>query len=67
MNGAQTVAWIAIAYLAIPLAAYGLYTVTSKNLLDDGHSPEGVMAVAFGLGAILLAPVLAIGDTAWLL
>ena len=43
-----------------------LYTVTSKTLLEDGHSPEGVMAVAFGLGAILLAPVLVTGDTAWL-
>lgn len=47
-------------------ASYGLYTVTSKTLLDAGHSPEGVMAVAFGLSAILLAPILAIGDTAWL-
>jgi len=47
-------------------ASYGLYTVTSKTLLEDGHSPEGVMAVAFGIGAVLLAPILATGDTAWL-
>lgn len=47
-------------------ASYGLYTVTSKTLLEAGHRPEGVMAVAFGLGALLLAPVLAAGDTAWL-
>jgi DME family drug/metabolite transporter len=47
-------------------ASYGLYTVTSKILLEQGHAPEGVMAVAFGLGALLLAPVLALGDSAWL-
>lgn len=47
-------------------ASYGLYTVTSKVLLEHGHRPEGVMAVAFGLGAVLLAPILAIGQTAWL-
>ena len=47
-------------------ASYGLYTVTSKILLEQGHAPEGVMAVAFGVGAVLLAPVLAIGDTTWL-
>jgi DME family drug/metabolite transporter len=47
-------------------ACYGLYTVTSKILLDAGHQPEGVMAVAFGLGGLLLAPALALADTAWL-
>jgi DME family drug/metabolite transporter len=46
--------------------SYALYTVTSKSLLEDGHAPAGVMAVAFGGGAILLLPVLALGDTAWL-
>jgi DME family drug/metabolite transporter len=47
-------------------AAYGLYTVTSKKLLEAGHQPEGVMAVTFGLGGVLLAPALVLGDTAWL-
>jgi len=47
-------------------ASYGLYTVTSKTLLEQGHRPEGVMAVAFGLGGVLLAPALVLGDTAWL-
>ncbi|MEA2480204.1 MAG: drug/metabolite transporter, family [Thermoleophilaceae bacterium] len=47
-------------------ASYGLYTVTSKTLLDAGQRPEAVMAVAFAAGAILLVPVLALGDTAWL-
>jgi drug/metabolite transporter, DME family len=47
-------------------ASYALYTVTSKTMLEAGHRPEGVMAVAFGLGGGLLAPILALGDTAWL-
>ena len=46
-------------------ASYGLYTVTSKTLLDGGHSPEGVMGVAFGTGAVLLAPALIVGDSGW--
>jgi DME family drug/metabolite transporter len=47
-------------------ASYGMYTVTSKTLIEAGHAPAAVMAVAFVGGAILLAPVLAFGDTAWL-
>ena len=47
-------------------ASYALYTVTGKTLLDAGHEPAGVMAVAFAGGAILLAPVLALGDASWL-
>jgi drug/metabolite transporter, DME family len=47
-------------------ASYALYAVASKAMLEAGHRPEGVMAVAFGLGGGLLAPILAFGDTAWL-
>jgi DME family drug/metabolite transporter len=47
-------------------ASYGLYTVTSKQLLEAGHAPEGVMAAVFGIGAIGLAPFLVLGDSAWL-
>ncbi|HEX2085789.1 MAG TPA: EamA family transporter [Solirubrobacteraceae bacterium] len=39
-------------------AAYAVYTVGAKRTLDRGHAPEAVMARAFGLGALLLAPVL---------
>lgn len=47
-------------------ASYALYTVASKQLLDRGAEPTGVMAAAFGLGAVLLSPLLVLGDTAWL-
>jgi DME family drug/metabolite transporter len=43
-------------------AAYATYTLAAKRLLSRGHPPERVMAGAFGAGAVLLVPVLAIGD-----
>jgi drug/metabolite transporter, DME family len=44
-------------------ASYAAYTLASKRLLEDGHSPEGVMAALFGLGAVALAPVLFVVDS----
>lgn len=39
--------------------SYATYTVAAKRLLE-AHGPEAVMARLFGIGAILLAPVLVI-------
>jgi DME family drug/metabolite transporter len=41
-------------------ASYATYTVASKRMLQAGHGPEAVMARGFGLGALLLAPVLVV-------
>jgi DME family drug/metabolite transporter len=41
-------------------ASYAGYTLAAKRMLTGGHAPETVMAGAFGLGAILLVPVLAV-------
>ena len=41
-------------------ASYAGYTLAAKRMLNTGHTPETVMAGAFGLGAVLLVPVLAI-------
>jgi DME family drug/metabolite transporter len=46
-------------------AAYATFTLASKRLLDQGHHVEPVMARLFGLGALLLAPVLVLGDLSW--
>ncbi len=46
--------------------AYAAYTLAAKRLLADGHAPETVMAAAFGLGALTLAPVLAVTGAGWL-
>src|SRR5215211_8824401 len=47
-------------------SGYATYTILAKRTLRRGHAPERVMAAAFALGALLLLPVLALGDTAWL-
>jgi len=41
-------------------ASYAGYTLAAKRMLSSGHTPETVMAGAFGLGAVLLLPALAI-------
>ena len=47
-------------------ASYALYTMLSKDLLDE--QPAGaVLTVTFTLGVILLLPVLFAGDLSWLL
>ena len=47
--------------VALALAAgagYAGYAVAGKRLLDDGATPEGLMAAVFSTGALLLTPVL---------
>jgi DME family drug/metabolite transporter len=46
--------------------AYASYTVMAKRLLRGGGSPVQVMGAAFGIGSIILLPVLLIGDMRWL-
>lgn len=46
-------------------AAYAIFTVASKGLLA-ARPPEAVMAVAFTLGALFLAPLLFTADLSWL-
>jgi DME family drug/metabolite transporter len=46
-------------------AAYALYATASKRLLHAGDS-VAVAAIAFGGGALLLAPILFATDLAWL-
>jgi DME family drug/metabolite transporter len=47
-------------------ASYASYTVISKQLLRAGHTPETVMAAAFGTGGLLLVPVLVATAGPWL-
>jgi drug/metabolite transporter, DME family len=46
--------------------SYAAFTLASKRLLDAGHGVEPVMAATFGFGAVLLVPVLLVGDLSWL-
>jgi DME family drug/metabolite transporter len=45
---------------------YAAYTVAGKRLIGQGHASLDVMAASFGLGGVLLLPVLIAGPTAWL-
>ena len=47
-------------------ASYAVFTLASKRLLDAGAAVDRVMAGVFTLGALLLVPVLAVGDLDWL-
>jgi DME family drug/metabolite transporter len=47
-------------------AGYASYTVISKQLLRAGHSPQSVMAGAFGAGGLLLLPALIVTAGPWL-
>jgi len=47
-------------------AAYAGYTVIAKRMLRSGAGPTHVMGAAFGTAALMLLPVLLLGDTAWL-
>jgi len=55
-----------IALALVSGAGYATYTIVAKRLLRLGHGPIPVMGASFGVGALLLLPVLALGDTAWL-
>jgi len=46
--------------------AYAGYTVIAKRMLRSGAGPTQVMGAAFGTAAVLLLPVLLLGDTTWL-
>jgi drug/metabolite transporter, DME family len=39
-------------------AGYAGYAVAGKRLMDQGATPEGLMAAVFGVGALVLSPVL---------
>jgi len=67
-SGAEaTVDPLGVALAVLAGAAYATYTVAAKALLDAGRAPEAVMALAFGLGALLLLPVLVLVGAGWLL
>lgn len=47
-------------------ASYAVFALGSKRLLDAGQRIEAVMAWCFAGGAVLLVPVLFLGDLGWL-
>lgn len=60
---------IEVGGLLFSLAAafgYAFYTVAAKRLMNAGAQPPEVMAAAFGLGAVVLLPVLLVSGAGWL-
>lgn len=57
---------VGVALAVIAGAGYATYAVLAKRLLLAGHGPEPVMAATFGVGAVLLLPVLLISGVGWL-
>ena len=65
-GGGASVDPLGIMLAVVSGTGYATYTVLAKRLLRLGHAPERVMAASFSLGALLLVPVLVLGDVRWL-
>jgi drug/metabolite transporter, DME family len=66
-GGNADVSPLGVALAVTAGGSYAVYTLAAKRLLREGHRPEAVMAAAFGLGAIVLLPALALSTPTWLL
>ena len=66
-GGDASVSAPGIALAVVAGGSYAIYTLAAKRLLTAGHPPEAVMAVAFGLAAVVLLPALALSEPDWLL
>lgn len=44
--------------------SYAVFTLVNKRLIEN-HQPDAVMAVSFGLGAILMLPIFLFVDISW--
>jgi len=65
-GGGAAVDPLGIMLAVVSGSGYATYTILAKRLLRLGHAPERVMAASFSLGALLLAPVLVLGDLSWI-
>ncbi len=66
-GGEASVSPLGIALAVVAGGSYAVYTLAAKRLLTAGHAPEAVMAVAFGLAAVVLLPALLLSEPGWLL
>jgi DME family drug/metabolite transporter len=66
-GGEASVSAPGIALAVVAGGSYAVYTLAAKRMLNRGHAPEAVMAVAFGLGAVVLLPALLLSSPGWLL
>ena len=57
---------VGIALALVSGLAYAAYTVAAKHLISSGRPSTEVMAASFGLGGVLLLPLLAVQPLSWL-
>lgn len=62
----QRVNLVGIALALVAALSYAGYTVLAKQQLQAGHHPATVITAAFGLGGLLLIPVLFTQPMAWM-
>lgn len=65
-GGAQAAQRTGIALALAAGAAYALYGVLASGLIRSGLAPRTVMGAIFGVGAVLLTPVLAVSSPGWI-
>ncbi|MBW8173690.1 EamA family transporter [Ornithinimicrobium sp. Arc0846-15] len=65
-SGAQRVDALGIGLALVAAMAYAGYTVLAKQQITAGDHPSTVIAAAFGLGGIVLIPVMFTGPLGWL-
>jgi DME family drug/metabolite transporter len=65
-GGSSSLSLPGIGLSLVAAFGYASYAVLSRRLLRLGHAPGGVMGAAFGIGAVVLLPVLLASDTRWL-
>ena len=68
LDGAEgpAVDTVGLALSLLSGVGYAIYTVAAKRLMTKGHASANVMTAAFGLGGLLLLPVLLTQPLAWL-
>lgn len=65
--GEPTVDPLGFVFAVVAALGYAVYTVAAKHMMNAGSPPAEVMASAFGLGALVLLPVLLFSAPSWII
>ncbi|MEU9073237.1 EamA family transporter [Kitasatospora sp. NPDC048538] len=65
-GGATTVDLVGVLLAALAGLSYAAYSLVGSELITRGHPSAGVMGAMFGGAALLVLPVLLLGDLGWL-
>ncbi|MER8104529.1 EamA family transporter [Kitasatospora sp. NPDC094016] len=65
-GGGAAVDAVGVALAALSGLSYAVYSLIGGRLISRGHPSAGVMGAMFGAAALLVLPVLFLGDLRWL-